>query len=1192
MPPVQTGVLFSNVVVADRHLTNQILLNGSGVACGDVDGDGWTDVYFCALDQANRLFRNLGSWRFEDFTATAGVACSNLLSTGTLLADLDGDGDLDLLVSTLGQGVHVFFNDGHGHFTASPQSGRLNGRRGALSMALSDVDGDGDLDLYVANYRTATLRDEPNTRFDLGITNGQPFIKSINGRPFDGPDLTNRFTFTITLGAGRGSVRIEENGEPDELFLNDGRGQFEPVSWTDGRFRDAQGRPLTQPPLQWSQSVLIRDFNGDGLPDIYVCGDFVSPDGIWWGDGRGNFKAAHPLQIRQTPLASMGVDVADLNRDGVDDVFVLDMLSRNHTLRHSQRALSPTEPSLPGVITNTMQYPRNILLLGLGGGAFVEIAQYAGLDATDWAWTPAFLDVDLDGWEDLLVANGFERDNMDVDSLRKLELARKERPMSAVEQLRLRALFPRLPNANCAFRNLGTMQFADVSEQWGFATRSVSQGMALADLDNDGDLDVVLNNFNEPAALYRNNAPASRVAVRLRGRSPNTQGIGARISVEAAGLPVQAQEMVAGGRYLSCDAFMRVFAAGAAERLNVTVRWRDGTETRWTNAPANAILEVEQSAAQPVPKPLPPKPAPLFKDVSDLLSHKHYDEGFDDFAQHPWLTHKLSQLGPGVAWCDANGDGWEEPVVGAGRGGCLAFFLNKTNGGFHYWDSELTHHIQLWDLLGLVVYPQTNLGIVLLAAASPFELGETNRGYFQNIVLSSPKHGFEGPTPHFPHSPGPLALADLDGDGNLELFVGGRVVPGAFGLPADSHLCVLSNGLWTLDPRHRDTFKGVGMVSGAVFSDVDGDGDADLLLACTWGPVRLFKNDGGKLRDATREAGLDAYTGWWNGITTGDFNNDGRMDIVASNWGRNTRFEHRRQKPLQLFVGDFDKNGTTDAIEAYTEPHQQRLVPAHPYSVAIKGMPVLAARFDSCRAYAQATLADIYGNALQSATVLSARWLETTVFINEGGSFRAVPLPDAAQFSPAFGVCVADFDGDGNEDIFLSQNFFATHVEISRYDAGSGLLVLGDGRGGFRPLTRQESGLEIFGEQRGAAVCDYDRDGRVDLLVAQHCAETRLFRNVRGRPGLRVRLTGLGGNPAGVGSVLRLGNGREWGPARELHAGSGYLSQDSLIPVMYGPAPADRLQVRWPGGQSREYAVPPEALEIEVFPDGSVRKIL
>src|SRR6185503_1861521 len=574
IPSSQTGISFTNTVAQDRHLTNQILLNGSGVAAGDFDNDGWCDLYFCALDGDNKLYRNLGNWRFEDVTDKAGVACHGVDASGAAFADLDGDGNLDLIVNSLGQGTRIFMNAGQGTFK---EPVLLNPDRAGTTLALADIDGDGDLDMYIANYRVVTIRDQPNTRFTLGRVDGELAVKSVDGRPLTEPHLTNRFVFRVTTDGGRVSLAHDENGEPDVLYRNDGLGHFAVIP-NHQVFFDENGQPMTDLQLDWGLSAMFHDLNGDGTPDLYVCNDFKSPDRIWINDGKGRFRAMSTLAVRQTSLSSMGVDIADINRDDRDDIIVLDMLSSDHHRRFTQRIDIQPGVSPVGAISNRVQTPRNTLLLNRGDGTYAELAQLAGLDASEWSWTPTFLDVDLDGYEDLLISNGFERDGMNADIIRRLEFEKKQANLSTIEQLRLRKLFPRLDTPNLAFRNRGDLTFENVSEAWHFNEAAVSQGMALADLDNDGDLDVAVNNMNSVASLYRNDGTAPRIAVALKGSKSNGYGIGARIQV--TGGPVrQSQEIICGGRYLSSDQPVRTFAAGSSTNLTVQVTWRSGKQT-------------------------------------------------------------------------------------------------------------------------------------------------------------------------------------------------------------------------------------------------------------------------------------------------------------------------------------------------------------------------------------------------------------------------------------------------------------------------------------------------------------------------------------------------------------------------------------------------------------------------------------
>jgi hypothetical protein len=1204
VPAASAGITFSNWVAQERHLTNQILLNGAGVTCGDVDGDGRVDVYFGCVDGPNKLYRNLGNWKFEDVTEAAGVACAGLDTSSVLLADVDGDGDLDLIVSSVGGGTHVFFNDGRGRFVELPQPAPLNPRRGATSMAMADIDGDGDLDLYIANYRTVTIRDQPNTRFSFRIVNGQPVVLSINGRPLTDPDLTNRFNFKLKLGDRGGTFIHEENGEPDVLLLNDGQGRFTPVSWTDGRFQEADGHPLAQPPLGWGLSVTFRDLNGDGAPDLYVCNDFNSPDNVWLNDGHGRFRALPQLALRQTPLSCMGLDIGDVNRDGYPDIFTLDMLSPVHERRFRQRVdLRPDIPPF-GNLEYRQQVSRNMLQLNRGDTTFAEIAQMAGVEAADWAWTPMLWDVDLDGWEDLVVASGFERDGMNMDALRQIEMLKKEKPLAPIEQLRLRRLMPRLPTGPLAFRNLGQLRFQEVTDAWGLRSATVSQGMALADLDGDGDLDLVINNLNGPPSLFRNETSAARVAVRLKGRPPNTRGVGALVKLH--GGPVfQSREVIAGGRYLSSDDPMLVFAPGPGP-MQIEVRWRSGAVSVVSNVQPNHLYEIVEPPGHNAPGSAPqaqPSSAPaavLFQDVSDRLNHRHTEEPFDDFARQPLLSRTLSQLGPGVAWCDLDGDGPDDLVVASGKGGQLAAWRNDGKGQFSPLAQPPFTAPVTRDQTTVVGYPKSS-GHRLLVGSANYEdglsLGACVRQY--DPAVNQPADLVAA----LQASIGPLALADVDGDGWLDLFVGSRVVPGRYPEPASSLLLRGDGkGNFTRDESNCSVLANIGLVNAAVFTDLDNDADPDLVLACDWGPLKIFRNDRGKLtpwdpavvlaaearialahtQSNTAPTRLSHLTGWWNGVSAGDFDGDGRLDLVAANWGRNTKYERFRTEPLHLFYGDLDNNGTLDLIEAYYDPVRRVLLPLQMPHFVWAALPLVMERVSTWTAYGQATLEQIHGPALQQAHHLQVNWLESTLLLNRGDYFEVHLLPLEAQMSPAFAVCVADADGDGHEDLFLSQNFFGVPPETSRYDAGRGLWLRGNGQGGFTPLPGQQSGVMAYGEQRGAAVADFDQDGRVDLVLSQNAGPTKLYRNVGARPGLRVRLVGPPGNPTGVGAVMQLVFGTRRGPAREIHAGSGYWSQDSPVQVLGTPQPPTELVVRWPGGKTAQVPVPTGASELTV----------
>lgn len=1170
LPADQTGVSFTNLLADRAAAANQVLQNGSGVALGDVDGDGRCDIYLCGLEGSNALFRNLGGWTFSNITAGAGVACDSDLATGAVLADVDGDGDLDLLVNSVGGGTRCFLNDGQAKF-AEFNSGLVR-KFGAMSMSLADIDGDGDLDLYVANYRTTTVR-------STGIQ-----VLNVNGRRMVRPEDRDQLEFSP-------EGRLLEYGERDVLYLNDGRGGFSPVSWTDGRFLDEDGKRLADAPRDWGLSVMLRDINGDGSPDIYVCNDFFTPDRIWINDGRGNFRAMPRLAMRNSSAFSMGVDFADINRDGFDDFMVLDMLSRDHRMRMRQRGMTGEAAAEMSVIDARPQVERNTLFLNRGNGTYAEIAQLAGVQASEWSWGVVFLDVDLDGDEDVLITNGHDFDTQDADTGARLDQL-GPRAGKAGETL---LQYPRLFTANVAFRNRGDLTFEEVGGGWGFNAVGVSHGIALGDLDDDGDLDVVVNNLNAAASLYRNDSAAPRVGVRLKGRGANTRGVGARIRL-IGGTKPQSRQMISGGRYLSGDDAMRMFAfEGGGGSRTLEIDWRSGARSVVTNVLPDRVYVIEEpAAASPVQWSKAPAPAPLFEDMTAALGHAHRDEPFDDFARQTLLPQRMSRPGPGVSWSDLDGDGLEDLIVGAGRGGRVAFLRNDGRGGFAPLTNAPLAGVSPDDVSQVIASGVRSNGFALWTASQGYDMSAP-------VAVASGFREWSGAAAvsigELGGSPGAMALCDVDGDGELDLFVGGRVVPGRYPEAGPSRLFRIRGGV----PSLAEEWPGLGMVSGAVFSDLDGDGFAELILACEWGPLRVFKNNAGRLvpwdpavtaADPAFKSltALSQFSGWWNGVTTADFDGDGRLDIVASNWGRNHAMQEHARDGLRLLHGDIAERGSVEVVEAYLEPVRKVVVPVRSLDSLAQAVPSILERVRSYAAFGEASVEQIFGARLKGCAELRVNWLDSTVFLNRGSSFEARSLPVEAQFAPAFGIGAADFDGDGAMDLVLAQNFFGVNAEASRHDAGCGLVLLGDGRGGFRSLSVTESGVEAHGEQRGLAVADFDRDGRMDFALGQNAAATRLFRNRRGQPGVRVRVRGPAANPDGVGVVasLKLADGRTM--VREIKGGAGYLSQDSFVLMFPSPAKfAGELHLRRPGGRLTKVALPEGMAEVEVDASGSMR---
>ena len=1177
LPASRTGIHFTNTVTLDSALGNRHLAQGGGVALGDVDGDGLPDIYLTSNEGSNVLYKNLGDWRFEDITARAGVAMTGRHSTGAVFADVDGDGDLDLLVSTLGGGVALFLNDGHGVFTEHTVEAGLASHAGSMTMTLTDVDGDGHLDLYVANYKTRSALDiyPPQERAFNQV------IREVGPQRFE---VVPKFRkdYRVVDRPEYNLVSMQQRAEPDGFYLNDGDGHFTLVPWTQGRFLDETGKPLSAAPEYFGLSAKFTDVDGDGAPDLYVCDDFEDPDMFWLNDGRGTFRAVPRLAVRNTSNSSMAVDFSDVDRDGNVDILVVDMLGRGPRRKSEVPTHTPL-PKLIGQIDDRPQWQRNTLLRNRGDGTFAQIGSYAGIEASDWTWDVLFLDVDLDGYEDVLATTGHLWDVMDADTWERTRTT-----FTGLEWRRELSLFPKLAVRSVAYRNNGDLTFSDASAKWGFAGEdAISHGMATADLDGDGDLDVVVNRLDSPAAVFRNDASAPRVAVRLRGRPPNTAGAGSKIRVLGGPVPLQQKEVVLGGTYLSGSDPLYTFAAGTAQDLTIEVDWRRGGHSVVRDVKPNREYEITEPAEARAASARPAA-QPWFRDVSALLGHRHVETPFNDWARQPLLPQALSQLGPGVTWYDVGGDGAEDLLITSGRGGALAYYRNQ-HGRFTRTDLHLAP--ARYDETAVLPLPDGKGGTALLVGQSNYSASTPAEAAAVPSVLEvDPSTGRMTPVVAGDvASVGPLAVADVYGDGALDLFVGGRVAPGAYPGAVSSRLFRNEGGKLVLDEANSSLFKSLGLISAAVFSDVNGDGWPDLILAPEWGSLKLFINEHGRFRDATAEWGLDKVVGRWNGVTSGDLDGDGRLDIVATSWGRNTKYHVDAAHPLLLYYGDLAGSRRWDMVEAQYDDRLHAIAPLTPLGQLMTAIPAVRLTTRTFGAYANATLQDVLGPALKGAQRLEATTLDHEVFFNRGGKFEPRPLPPEAQFAPAFYAGVADLDGDGHEDVFLAQNFFPTEIGTPRYDAGRGLVLRNRGDGTLEPVPGQVSGILVYGDQRGAALADYDGDGRVDLVISQNGAETKLYHNEHARPGLRVRLAGRPLNPHGIGAVLRVVYEGSRGPAREVHGGSGYWSLDGAIQVLgveEGKRPAG-VWVRWPGGRQTVTPVAAEQREVTIVQPGN-----
>lgn len=1169
-----TGITFRNTVSDSAAQENRHLMDGSGVAIGDVNGDGRPDIYLCRIAGPNALYLNEGNWHFREAARELGVGLGDRPSTGAVFADVNGDGSLDLLVGSLGGRNSLFLNDGAGHFRdATAESGFVPESRGTTTLTLADVDGDGSLDLYVANYKVRTMLDSipPTSRS----------FEQLTRRTGDGyvvrPEFQGNYRLVDRPELGR--ISLVQRADPDWFYRGDGAGHFvrEPLA-RNPRFQDEQGVPLVHEPEEFTLAARFYDVNGDGAPDLYVANDFEDPDQFWINDGKGSFRLIAPGAVRRIANSNMAIDMADIDRDGNVDLFQVDMLANDRRIK-TQLPTHTTYSKVMGDYSHTAQWQRNALLLNRGDGTFAEIADFAGVAGSGWSWSTLFLDVDLDGFEDLLIGNGHTWDLMDAD------VHDRERTAGIGDWRAQRKAYPRLALRNVAFRNRGDRTFEDVSRRWRWGIEEdISHGIGNGDLDGDGDQDVVVNRLDAPAGIFRNDAGAPRIAVRAIGSAPNTRAIGAKIRVQGGAVSDQGREVTAGGLYLSGADQELSFATGSAKTVTIEVRWRDGTLTRVREAVPGREYEIRQSgAANRQSSPEPRAPSPLFEDVSRLVGSRHAELPFNDFRRQPLLPWSLSQLGPGVTWFDVDGDGREDLLVPDGAGGELAWLRNEGTRfvrvplGFPAGSLDFTTALGLRTggrrslIVGRSSYRAETLDeAIRLPGVARLDLSPDGKRVDHAEAVAGPDSG----------SVGALALADADGSGTLALFVAGRVIPGEWPLPASSHLYRSVGGRFQESPEDAAAFRGVGPVSAATFTDLTGDGLPELVLAVDGGPIRIFRNEGGRFREDTQRWGLDILRSHWNGVVSGDFDGDGRLDLVATSWGRNLPFRASASDPLYLYVGQFG-DGSLDVIPADRDTALKAIAPIASFARLTRILPGLRRQVPTFAAYANASIEKLLGGMIGSARQIEISTLDHVVLLNRGDHFERRSLPDEAQFAPAFGIVVNDFDGDGREDLYLAQNFSPTELGTPRFDAGRGLLLLGDGKGGFAPMPGQFSGIAITGDQRGAAAADFDGDGRVDLAVGQNAAETRLFRNRGATPGLRVRVHGPADNPDGIGAILRVRYADGDGPAREVQVGSGYWSSNGEVIVLGLRGAARAVVIRWPGGRTVEVPVTGAEITIE-----------
>ena len=1163
-----TNITFNNLLDNERSIRNRNLLSGSGVAAGDIDNDGLCDLYFCGLENGNRLYRNLGGWKFSDVTDISKVSCLGQDSTAAAFADIDGDGDLDLLVNALGGGTRLFRNDNNLKFTETTNESGLKSNAGSMSMTLADIENDGDLDVYVTNFHPTTIKDRPNTRIRVRMVNDKPRVVSVNGVSAANPNLKGRFEISKNRN-------VLEYGEADFLFINDGNGLFKKADYT-AYFLSESGQKFDAIPLDWGLAARFSDINQDGYQDLYVCNDLFTPDRIWINDRKGRFRAIPKLALRNTSTFSMGVDFADFDRDGDFDFFVVDMLSRSHAMRHLQVSELISSNEDQSLLLSRPQFSRNTLQVNRGDNTFEEVARYANVEASEWSWGPIFVDVDFDGYEDILITNGQLRDFQNADMAAVIDREKNEKGLSQSKVLNLISQFPHLKTPNVAFRNNKDGTFSDYSSQWGFDQSGISQGMALADLDNDGDMDVVMNNLLDSAGIYENLSSKPRVRVQLNGIK-NINGIGAKIVVTQNGL-AQKQEVISAGRYLSSDQSVRAF--GVQNKVSdISITWPSGAIQSVSSIRPDYSYTFNEPSLVKRNEDAENERQSLFDDISDLLNHRHKDRPYEDFQRQLLIPIKYSQSGPGISWVDIDSDGFDDLIISNGSGGRLSVYRTMKGGEIESVTSKMLLKTN-WDQT-MILPTFSDKGLVsLIVGVSNYESGSAKLP--SAALYDFPKQKTSAIRASINGSTGPMCQADINGDGVLEVFIGGQIIPSHYPAPADSALMKFENG----SAKVVYKWDKLGMVQGAVFSDVFGDEKPELITAQHWGSLRVFTwgdNDWSPI-EITDQLGLSKLTGWWNGVATGDFNNDGLIDIIATNWGLNWRHKPTSREPKRVYYGDLYGDGATAAIEASLIENEWK--PDRRLNILRAALPPIRENILTFEALGKSNVRNAFGSSVEKAAYLDVAEFRSGIFINKSNEpMEFIPLPVKAQLTASFGVVVEDFDGDAFQDVFLAQNFFATNPEYSRSDSGRGLLLRGNGNGGFRAVSSIDSGIKIYGEQRACATSDFNQDGRIDLVVSQNSEITKLYLNSNGKPGVRIRLKGTIRNPWSIGAKIS-----STSPSfiKEIQSGSGYWASNSATVVFPKIDQDNIVEVTWPNSKKVKYGISAKSKSVELHMDGKV----
>ena len=1052
----QTGISFNNVIKESKYFNHFFyahIYNGAGVAIGDLNNDGLPDIFFGGNQVSDRLYLNKGDFNFEDISKESKITRSPGWTWGVTMADVNADGYLDVYVSRNGKSMDpkdrankLFINNKDLTFTESASAYGIADKGFSSQAVFFDMDNDGDLDMYQVN---------------------QPADKKvllINDIP------TQEYKYFR-----------------DRIYRND-NGKYKDVSEEVGISRD----------FAFGLSINASDFNNDGWIDLYVANDYAEPDFMYYNNGDGTFRNVINEELKHITQLSMGSDTGDINNDGFIDLMSTDMTPEDHYRSKTNMASMSTERFSNLVKVGAhYQYMSNTLQINSGVGGFYDIANIAGISSTDWSWSSLLVDLDNDGWKDIIVTNGIKKDveNNDYSFL----LKNLDKNTTAEQLFQLSKNAPSVPISNFVFRNKGNLQFEKVTKIWSFDTPSFSSGMAYGDLDNDGDLDVVINNMEQPAFVYENKATGNFLKIKFKGSLKNKFGIGAKATIFHNERKQVSENIVTRGYFSSVESGL-FFGLGNDKKIDsVKVAWPDGKIQVYEDVDANNTITANYSKAKNKSVKLKNSKT-LFSEISAKetgIDFIHKENEFDDFAEEVLLPHKLSTEGPFSAVADVNGDGLEDVFIGGAAKQEGVLFLQVQEGKFekslsHPWSKDKNSE----DLgaLFLDIDADGDKDLYVTSGGSEFKTG--NKLLKDRIYVNDGFGNFTKDTKAVPNiykSTQTVKASDIDADGDLDLFIGTRLISGKYTYPASSYLLINKNGVFKkAHANSAPVLQNLGMVTDAVFSDIDLDGDEDLLIVGEWMEIKVLENTGGVFTDSSQKFGIknDSRGIWWS-ITANDIDNDGDDDYILGNLGKNNKFKATKEHPFKVYANDFDGNGTNDVVLA--KYYKDDYVPMRGKECTTQQMPYVGEKFKDYHSFASSKLIDILPEKeVENAVVYEISNFESIVLINDSGKLISQPLPMEAQISPIKSSLVDDFNKDGFKDIMVVGNHYGVEIETTRYDAGYGAIFLGNGKNQFTYLASIKTGVYLPEDTRSISTININKKGKVYLITNNNEAVTVL----------------------------------------------------------------------------------------------------